>query len=197
MAMSDDELKSAYQQERRKHHAPNHIKHSIMAHNRRANQYEASKGVRNLFSKQWVSFSAAAFSLVVLYGVYQLSEEHAQRVTTAPINVAVEYHTLEHEATQQHSYANRFSTYTTEYERINQLSERVLTKPVTLIANEGDWQFIDCQQHTIILSAALVNALSVQESIRGDIALGAQVAMSMSENGKILLIEPSTQPLMC
>jgi hypothetical protein len=197
MAMSDDELKSAYQQEQRKHCVPGHIKHSIMSHNRRVNKNKVSRGLRSVFSQQWVSFSAAAFSLVVLYGVYQLSTPQTQGLTTAPINIAVEYHTLEHEITSRNSYAKRFNAYTTEYVRANQLSERVLTKPVTLIANEGEWQFVDCQQHTIILSAALVSALSMQESIRGDIALGAQVAMSMNENGKILLIEPSTKPLMC
>lgn len=197
MAMSDDELQSAYQQEQRKHRVPSHIKPSIMGHNRRVNKYEASTGLRSLFTKQWGSFSAAAFSLVVLYGVYQLSAHYSQGLSLAPINIAVEYHTLEHEATSRNSYAKQFNAYTTDYARATELSERVLTKPVTLIANEGEWQFVDCQQHTIILSAALVSALSMQESIRGDIALGAHVAMSMDGKGKILLIEPATKPLMC
>lgn len=197
MAMSDDELQSAYEQEQRKHRVPGHIKHSTMAHNRRVNKLEASKGLRSVFTQQWVSFSAAAFSLVVLYGVYQLSAQYSQGLTTAPINVAVEYHTLENEIASRNTYAKQFNAYTTDYARATELSERVLTKPVTLIANEGEWQFVDCQQHTIILSAALVSALSMQESIRGDIALGAHVAMSINEKGKILLIEPSSTPLMC
>ncbi|GFD88625.1 hypothetical protein KUL152_08510 [Tenacibaculum sp. KUL152] len=207
MSMLDKELQDAYKQSQQRHALNSDMKQRILQHNA-LHRTQSDWGISiekfiALFDSPAFKFSAVAFALIVMFGVYNVGKWQTQRMDTQGtgdlVVSIVNYHGFEGEGAQYRTDKHRakFNTYTQNYYASRSLAQAVSVQGATLYADDGNWLLINCKDEQVVVSEGLLASLNTLKRIEGDIKIGTQVALAFDAQGKILGIRPATKSLMC
>ena len=222
MSISDKELQDAFRRSQQiqkqsdvvTEKANARVRASVLAHNKaKENESEAqrlfealSSHVRAYFASSTLRFTAVAFAIVAMLGVYNIGT--FQRNSSSPFQTAahrvdiVQYHGFEGEdkllaGKAGTDYKARFNAYTQQYLESNLVARAVTLEPATLTAQNGYWLLVSCKNQQVVVSENLIASLNINGRIEGDINIGTHVALAFDAQGRILSIKQSSKPLMC
>ena len=222
MSISDKELQDAFrrsQQIQKQNDAVTEkanarVRASVLAHNKaKENESEdqrifeaLSSHVRVYFASSTLRFTAVAFAIVAMLGVYNIGT--FQRNSSSPFQTAahsvdiVQYHGFEGEDKllankTGNDYKARFNAYTQQYIESNLVAKAVTLEPATLKAQDGYWLLVNCSNQQVVVSENLIASLNMNGRIEGDINIGTHVALAFDAQGRILTIKQTATPLMC
>ena len=222
MSISDKELQDAFRRSQQIQKQSDvvtekvnaRVRASVLAHNKaKENESEAqrlfealSSHVRAYFASSTLRFTAVAFAIVAMLGVYNIGT--FQRNSSSPFQTAahrvdiVQYHGFEGEdkllaGKAGTDYKARFNAYTQQYIESNLVARAVTLEPATLTAQNGYWLLVSCQNQQVVVSENLIASLNINGRIEGDIDIGTHVALAFDAQGRILSIKQSSKPLMC
>ena len=222
MSISDKELQEAFRRSQQLHKqgdvasdkANARVRANVLAHNKaKANGSDTERmfaalgsHLRNYFASSTLRFTAVAFAIVAMLGVYNIGtfqSRHSQGMQTAAHNIdIVHYHGFEGEDelltnNLNNDYQARFNAYTRQYVERNLVAKAVTQQPATLQSQDGYWLLVNCEQQQVVVSERLIASLNINGRIEGDINVGTQVALAFDSQGRIMSIKQSTKPLMC
>ena len=222
MSISDKELQDAFrrsQQIQKQNDTSTdkvnaRIRANVLAHNKakgRENEKErmfehVGSHIRAYFASSTLRFTAVAFAIVAMLGVYNVGTFQSRFLPsrqTAAHNVdIVHYHGFEGEdkllANKKSSdYQARFNAYTRQYVESNLVAKAVTLQPATLQSQDGDWLLVNCKKQQVVVSENLITSLNINGRIQRDISVGANVALALDAQGRILSIKQSSKPLIC
>ena len=222
MSISDKELQDAFRrsQQIQKQNDTSfdkvnaRIRANVLAHNkakRRENEKErmfalVGSHIRAYFASSTLRFTAVAFAIVAMLGVYNVGTFQSRFLPsrqTAAHNVdIVHYHGFEGEDKllankKSNDYQARFNAYTRQYVESNLVAKAVTLQPATLQSQDGDWLLVNCNKQQVVVSENLITSLNINGRIQGDISVGANVALALDAQGRILSIKQSNKPLIC
>ena len=222
MSISDKELQDAFrrsQQIQKQNDAVTEkanarVRASVLAHNKaKENESEAqrlfgalSSHVRAYFASSTLRFTAVAFAIVAMLGVYNIGtfqRDNSSAFQTAAHSVdIVQYHGFEGEDKllankTGNDYKARFNAYTQQYIESNLVAKAVTLEPATLKAQDGYWLLVNCSNQQVVVSENLIASLNINGRIEGDINIGTHVALAFDAQGRILTIKQTATPLMC
>ena len=222
MSISDKELQDAFRRSQQiqkqsdvvTEKANARVRASVLAHNKaKENESEAqrlfealSSHVRAYFASSTLRFTAVAFAIVAMLGVYNIGT--FQRDNSSPFQTAahsvdiVQYHGFEGEDKllankTGNDYKARFNAYTQQYIESNLVAKAVTLEPATLKAQDGYWLLVNCSNQQVVVSENLIASLNMNGRIEGDINIGTHVALAFDAQGRILTIKQTATPLMC
>ena len=222
MSISDKELQDAFrrsQQIQKQNDTSSdkvnaRIRANVLAHNKakgRENEKErmfelVGSHIRAYFASSTLRFTAVAFAIVAMLGVYNVGTFQSRFLPsrqTAAHNVdIVHYHGFEGEDKllankKSNDYQARFNAYTRQYVESNLVAKAVTLQPATLQSQDGDWLLVNCNKQQVVVSENLITSLNINGRIQGDISVGANVALALDAQGRILSIKQSSKPLIC
>lgn len=222
MSISDKELQDAFrrsQQIQKQNDTSSdkvnaRIRANVLAHNKakgRENEKErmfelVGSHIRAYFASSTLRFTAVAFAIVAMLGVYNVGTFQSRFLPsrqTAAHNVdIVHYHGFEGEDKllankTSNDYQARFNAYTRQYVESNLVAKAVTLQPATLQSQDGDWLLVNCNKQQVVVSENLITSLNINGRIQGDISVGANVALALDAQGRILSIKQSNKPLIC
>ncbi len=214
MSISDKELQDAFrcsQQIQKQNDVVTEkvnarVRASVLAHNKaKENESEAqrifealSSHIRVYFASSTLRFTAVAFAIVAMLGVYNIGtfqRDNSSAFQTAAHSVdIVQYHGFEGEDKllankTGNDYKARFNAYTQQY-----IESNLVAKAVTL---DGYWLLVNCSNQQVVVSESLIASLNINGRIEGDINIGTHVALAFDAQGRILTIKQTATPLMC
>lgn len=222
MSISDKELQDAFRrsQQVQKHNDSmtdkmnDSVRANVLAYSKtHASESESARIVaavvlhlRSFFGSSTARFSAVAFAIVAMLGVYNiglLQNHNLPSFHTASLQVGiVHYHGFEGEnkllanKTGQ-NYQARFSAYTQQYIESSLVAKAVTLQPATLQAQDGYWLLVNCDNQQVVVSENLITSLNLNGLIEEDLRIGTQVALAFDAKGRILSIKQASKPLMC
>ncbi|APD86233.1 hypothetical protein BM527_09130 [Alteromonas sp. Mex14] len=222
MSISDKELQDAFrrsQQIQKQNDTSSdkvnaRIRANVLAHHKakgRENEKErmfalVGSHIRAYFASSTLRFTAVAFAIVAMLGVYNVGTFQSRflpsRQTAAHTVDIVHYHGFEGEDKllankKSNDYQARFNAYTRQYVESNLVAKAVTLQPATLQSQDGDWLLVNCKKQQVVVSENLITSLNVNGRIQGDISVGANVALALDAQGRILSIKQSSKPLIC
>lgn len=222
MSISDKELQEAFrrsqlvqkQNDSTTQKANARVRANVLAHNKaKANGSETGRNLaavashfRAYFASSTLRFTAVAFAIVVMLGVYNIGTfqiRHSSGMQTAAHSVdIVHYHGFEGEDkllvnSSNEDYQARFNAYTQQYVERSLVAKAVTQQPATLKSQNGYWLLVNCENQRVVVSESLIASLDINGRIEGDINVGTQVALAFDSQGRILSIKQPTKPLMC
>lgn len=222
MSISDKELQEAFrrsqlvqkQNDLTTQKANARVRANVLGHNKaRANGSDTERMfaaafsyLRAYFASSTLRFTAVAFAIVAMLGVYNIGtfqSRHSQGMQTAAHSVdIVHYHGFEGEDellanNLNNDYQARFNAYTRQYVESSLVARAVSQQPAILQSQDGYWLLVNCKNQQVIVSESLITSLNINGRIEGDINVGTQVALGFDGQGRILSIKQSTKPLMC
>lgn len=222
MSISDKELQDAFrrsQQIQKQNDTSSdkvnaRIRANVLARNKakgRENEKErmfelVGSHIRAYFASSTLRFTAVAFAIVAMLGVYNVGTFQSRFLPsrqTAAHNVdIVHYHGFEDEDKllankKSNDYQARFNAYTRQYVESNLVAKAVTLQPATLQSQDGDWLLVNCNKQQVVVSENLITSLNINGRIQGDISVGANVALALDAQGRILSIKQSSKPLIC
>ena len=222
MSISDKELQDAFRRSQQiqkqsdavTEKANARVRASVLAHNKaKENESEAqrlfeamSSHIRAYFASSTLRFTAVAFAIVAMLGVYNIGT--FQRDNSSPFQMAahsvdiVQYHGFEGEDKllankTGNDYKARFNAYTQQYVESNLVAKAVTLEPATLKAQDGYWLLVNCSNQQVVVSENLIASLNINGRIEGDINIGTHVALAFDAQGRILTIKQTSKALMC
>lgn len=222
MSISDKELQDAFRRSQQiqkqsdvvTEKANARVRASVLAHNKsKGNESEAqrifetmSSHIRIYFASSTIRFTAVAFAIVAMLGVYNIGT--FQRDNSSPFRTAahsvdiVQYHGFEGEDKllankTGNDYKARFNAYTQQYVESNLVAKAVTLEPATLKAQDGYWLLVNCSNQQLVVSENLIASLNINGRIEGDINIGTHVALAFDGQGRILSIKQTSKALMC
>lgn len=222
MSISDKELQDAFRRSQQiqkqsdvvTEKANARVRASVLAHNKsKGNESEAqrifetmSSHIRIYFASSTIRFTAVAFAIVAMLGVYNIGT--FQRDNSSPFQTAahsvdiVQYHGFEGEDKllankTGNDYKARFNAYTQQYVESNLVAKAVTLEPATLKAQDGYWLLVNCSNQQLVVSENLIASLNINGRIEGDINIGTHVALAFDGQGRILSIKQTSKALMC
>ena len=222
MSISDKELQDAFRRSQQiqkqndvvTEKANARVRASVLAHNKaKENESEAqrlfealSSHVRAYFASSTLRFTAVAFAIVAMLGVYNIGtfqRDNSSAFQTAAHSIdIVQYHGFEGEDKllankTGNDYKARFNAYTQQYVESNLVAKAVTLEPATLKAQDGYWLLVNCSNQQVVVSENLIASLNINGRIEGDINIGTHVALAFDAQGRILTIKQTATPLMC
>jgi len=222
MSISDKELQDAFRRSQQIQKQSDvvtekvnaRVRASVLAHNKaKENESEAqrlfealSSHVRAYFASSTLRFTAVAFAIVAMLGVYNIGtfqRDNSSAFQTAAHSVdIVQYHGFEGEDKllankTGNDYKARFNAYTQQYIESNLVAKAVTLEPATLKAQDGYWLLVNCSNQQVVVSENLIASLNMNGRIEGDINIGTHVALAFDGQGRILSIKQTSKPLMC
>ena len=222
MSISDKELQDAFRRSQQiqkqndvvTEKANARVRASVLAHNKaKENESEAqrlfealSSHVRAYFASSTLRFTAVAFAIVAMLGVYNIGtfqRDNSSAFQTAAHSIdIVQYHGFEGEDKllankTGNDYKARFNAYTQQYVESNLVAKAVTLEPATLKAQDGYWLLVNCSNQQLVVSENLIASLNINGRIEGDINIGTHVALAFDAQGRILTIKQTATPLMC
>ncbi len=222
MSISDKELQDAFrrsQQIQKQNDTSSdkvnaRIRANVLAHNKakeRENEKErmfvlVGSHIRAYFASSTLRFTAVAFAIVAMLGVYNIGVFQNRflpsRQTAAHTVDIVHYHGFKGEDKlfankTSNDYQARFNAYTRQYVESDLVAKAVTLQPATLQSQDGDWLLVNCKKQQVVVSENLITSLNINGRIQGDISVGANVALALDAQGRILSIKQSSKPLIC
>ncbi|MDO6566068.1 hypothetical protein Q4561_03270 [Alteromonas sp. 1_MG-2023] len=219
----NEQFRHAYQQSKSQYKVPSRIKRSVL-NNASGHSYSHFWQKLGVWHKEWFAFTAAAFVLVLLIGIYDFKSQVNEGFDVAdnglvgnealnnkakgislnttkfgPIEVTLEVHGFKDEIAnvQVADYSKKYTAYSRAYEQQLATFKAVSTRVATLTNVDNQWTLVDCTSKRITLSDSLVASMREHQRIATGIEIGDQVALAFNQNGFILNITRSTIPKMC
>ena len=222
MSISDKELQEAYrrsqqvqkQNDSSTKKANARVRANVLSHNKAKVSGSSTERMfaaafshlRAYFASSTLRFTAVAFAIVAMLGVYNIGvfqSRHLPNMQTAAHSVdIVHYHGFAGEDKMlannlNDDYQARFNAYTRQYVESSLVARAVSQQPATLKSQDGYWLLVNCKNQQVIVSESLIASLNINGRIEGDINVGTQVALAFDGQGRILSIKQSIKPLMC
>jgi hypothetical protein len=189
---SKHDLDALYAKRKSQHKSPASLKKQILL------SHQQSLSWSKVFNR--MTYMATAACTLLLFGVFMLQTQSPQPVT--PDNL-VYLHSLDTQLQSSTNQTQRLATnqkYVDAYRSyLNQEQTFALhhSKQAKLLLTPSGWKLTTCDDQALLVAQSLINELTRVQQIELGLNSGDVVDIAFAQNGIVLGIQSSPQPMIC
>ncbi len=188
-----DTLSELYTQHKQRHSPPDSLRRYVLQKARN----NTARRQRSETLRHWRLGVAAAVSMLALVTIWGTSY-FIQHMPKHAVPVAlVQYHGFDADADHSPSFASRRAEHFNAYQHRQLVVRSRYEQTATVIIADGTLALEDCRDKIFALSASLVAALHAKQKLPADLQTGERVSVAFNQDGYILEVIRSPEPLRC